>query len=48
MARRAARNLPWVNVLPKVGLNAYDILRSDHLIADASFFEDSQAAEASA
>ena len=41
MARRAAKNLPWVNVLPKVGLNAYDILRSDHLIADASLFEES-------
>ena len=43
LARRAARNLPWVNVLPKVGLNAYDILRSDHLIADASFFEEASA-----
>ena len=41
MARRAAKNLSWVNVLPKVGLNAYDILRSDHLIADASLFEES-------
>ncbi len=43
LARRAARNLSWVNVLPKVGLNAYDILRSDHLIADASFFEEASA-----
>ena len=43
MARRAARNLSWVNVLPKVGLNAYDILRSDHLIADASLFEEASA-----
>ena len=39
MARRAARNLPWVDVLPARGLNAYDILRSDHVIADAKIFD---------
>jgi large subunit ribosomal protein L4 len=38
MVRRAARNLPWVNVLPGRGLNVYDILRSDVLIADAALF----------
>ncbi len=40
MARRAARNLPWVGVLPTKGLNVYDILRYDRLIADASLFEE--------
>ena len=39
MVRRAARNLPWVDVLPARGLNAYDILRSDHVIADAKIFD---------
>ncbi len=39
LVRRAARNLPWVNVLKSVGLNAYDILRHDHLIAQADFLE---------
>ena len=39
LARRAARNLPWVDVLPARGLNAYDILRSDHVIADARIFD---------
>ncbi len=38
MTRRAARNLPWVGVLPRAGLNVYDILRYDHLIADADLF----------
>ena len=41
LARRAARNLPWVGVLPKKGLNVYDILRYDHLLADAAILEDS-------
>jgi large subunit ribosomal protein L4 len=40
MVRRAARNLPWVGVLPKNGLNVYDILRYDRLVADASIFEE--------
>ncbi len=44
MARRAARNLPWVDVLPARGLNAYDILRSDHVIADAKIFDGAEAA----
>ncbi len=39
MARRAARNLPWVDVLSGQGLNVYDILRSDHVIADAKIFD---------
>ncbi len=38
LARRAARNLPWVGVLAVRGLNVYDILRFDHLIADAELF----------
>ncbi len=39
LARRAARNLPWVDVLPRAGLNVYDVLRADHVIADAVLFE---------
>ena len=39
MARRAARNLPWVDVMATAGLNVYDILRNDHVIADASVFD---------
>ncbi|MEZ4607829.1 MAG: 50S ribosomal protein L4 [Deinococcales bacterium] len=39
LTRRAARNLPWVGVLPSKGLNVYDILRYDRLVADASFFD---------
>lgn len=39
LARRAARNLPWVDVLPCAGLNVYDVLRADHVIADAVLFE---------
>lgn len=39
MARRAARNLPWVSVLPLRGLNVYDILRHEHLVADAALFD---------
>ena len=38
--RRAARNLPWVGVLPGHALNVYDILRYDHIVADAAIFED--------
>lgn len=40
MTRRAARNLPWVGVLPRRGLNVYDVLRYEHLIADAELFAD--------
>lgn len=40
IVRRAARNLPWVGVLPKKGLNVYDILRYDCLVADASIFDE--------
>ena len=43
MTRRAARNLPWVGVLPRAGLNVYDILRYDHLIADAALLADMSA-----
>jgi large subunit ribosomal protein L4 len=39
MARRAARNLPWVDVLPGRGLNVYDILRAERVIADAKIFD---------
>ena len=38
MVRRAARNLPWVSVLPGRGLNVYDILRHERVIADAELF----------
>lgn len=38
LARRAARNLPWVAVLPRNGLNVYDVLRTDHLVIDAAMF----------
>jgi large subunit ribosomal protein L4 len=38
LARRAARNLPWVSVLQPAGLNVYDILRHDQVIADAAVF----------
>lgn len=39
LARRAARNLPWVDVMATAGLNVYDILRNDRVIADASVFD---------
>lgn len=39
MVRRAARNVPWVGVLPSKALNVYDILRYDRLVADAALFE---------
>ncbi|HEX7040212.1 MAG TPA: 50S ribosomal protein L4 [Trueperaceae bacterium] len=39
LARRAARNLPWVDVLPNAGLNVYDVLRSDRVVADAALFD---------
>jgi len=39
LARRAARNLPWVEVLPGRGINVYDILRSEAVIADAALFD---------
>lgn len=45
MARRAARNLPWVGVLPRRGLNVYDVLRYDRLIADADLFANGSAEE---
>lgn len=38
LVRRAARNLPWVNVLPGRALNVYDILRCERVIADAALF----------
>ncbi len=43
LVRRAARNLPWVDVLPNAGLNVYDVLRADRLVADAALFEDEAA-----
>jgi large subunit ribosomal protein L4 len=39
MARRAARNLPWVDVLPTRGINVYDVLRNQAVIADAALFD---------
>lgn len=39
MVRRAARNVPWVDVLVTKGLNVYDILRADRVIADAALFD---------
>jgi len=44
MTRRAARNLPWTGVLPKNGLNVYDILRYDHLVVDADVLDGSSEA----
>lgn len=41
-ARQAARNVPWVTVLPVAGLNAYDILRHDRLVIDAVALEPAQ------
>jgi large subunit ribosomal protein L4 len=38
LVRRAARNVPWVSVLPGRGLNVYDILRHERLVADAALF----------
>lgn len=42
-ARRAARNVPWVDAMPVRGINVYDILRSDRVIADAKLFDASAA-----
>jgi large subunit ribosomal protein L4 len=39
LVRRAARNLPWVDVLPNAGLNVYDVLRADRVVADAALFD---------
>ncbi len=39
LARRAARNLPWVDVLPGRGINVFDILRNQAIIADAALFD---------
>lgn len=35
LARRAARNLPWVTVMQTPGINVYDIMRHDRLLVDA-------------
>jgi large subunit ribosomal protein L4 len=42
MVRRAARNLPWVGSVPTGGINVYDILKHDRVIADASILEGGQ------
>lgn len=42
MVRRAARNLPWVGIVPTIGVNVYDILKHDRVIADASILEGGQ------
>jgi large subunit ribosomal protein L4 len=39
LARRSARNLPWVTALPVAGLNVYDILRHQRLVIDAAALE---------
>lgn len=39
LARRAARNLPWIDVLPTRGINVYDVLRNQAVIADAALFD---------
>lgn len=44
MTRRAARNLPWVSVLPRRGLNVYDVLRNDRVVADAALFDEGEPA----
>ena len=46
--RQAARNVPWVSVLPVVGINAYDILRHDRLVIDAAALEVAEEGEAQA
>jgi large subunit ribosomal protein L4 len=33
---KSSRNVPWVKVMRHEGLNAYDILRYDHLMLDQS------------
>lgn len=39
LARRGARNLPWVTAVPVAGLNVYDILRHERLVIDAAALE---------
>jgi large subunit ribosomal protein L4 len=43
LVRRAARNLPWISVMKGAGLNVYDILRHEHIIADAALFGEDEA-----
>ena len=45
LVRRAARNVPWVNVMPSRGLNVYDILRNQAIIADAALFDGAEEAQ---
>jgi large subunit ribosomal protein L4 len=42
MVRRAARNLPWVGIVPTGGINVYDILKHDRVVADVTLFEGGQ------
>jgi large subunit ribosomal protein L4 len=39
LVRRAARNLPWIGIVPTGGINVYDILKHDRVVADASIFD---------
>ena len=39
MAIRAAKNLPWVTAVKGAGLNTYDILRHQQLVADKAVLE---------
>jgi large subunit ribosomal protein L4 len=39
LAIRAARNLPWVTAVKGAGLNVYDVLRNERLVADKAVLE---------
>jgi large subunit ribosomal protein L4 len=39
LAVRAARNLPWVTAVKGAGLNVYDIIKHDYLVADRDILE---------
>ncbi len=39
LVRQSARNLPWVGIVPTGGINVYDILKHDRVVADASLFD---------
>ncbi len=39
LAIRAARNLPWITAVKGAGLNVYDVLRNERLVADKAVLE---------
>ena len=41
----AARNIPNIDVLPVQGINVYDILKHDRVLADASIFDKKEEAQ---